>query len=65
MLSRVNFLHFNTRSGKKRYFSYSHLSIMLCNRVSMHEYKPYWHMNFSIIDGCGTRKNSIHGHSFF
>ena len=52
-------------SGKKRYFSFSPLSIVLCNRASICEYKAYWHMKFSLINGCGTRKNNIRGHSFF
>ena len=29
--------------------------------VSIHEYKA---MNFSLINGCGTHKNNICGHSF-
>ena len=36
-------------SGKKRYFSCSFLSVMLCNGVSICEYEAYWHMNFSLI----------------
>jgi len=52
-------------SDKRRYFSCSSLSIMLCNKGSIHEYKAYWHMNFSLINGCGTHKNNICGHSFF
>ena len=49
-------------SGKKRYFSCSSLSITLCNRTNIHEYKAYWHMDFSFINGCSTR---IRGYSFF
>jgi len=30
----------------------------------IHKYKAYWYMNFSIINGCGTCENNIHGHSF-
>ena len=45
-------------------FSCSPLSIALCNGVSIREYKAYRHMNFSLIDGCGTRNNNICGHSF-
>ena len=26
--------------------------------------KAYWHINFSLINGCSTRKNNICGHSF-
>ena len=37
--------------GKKRYFSCSSLSIALCNGASIHEYKAYWHRNFSLING--------------
>jgi len=44
-------------SGKERYFSCSLLSIILCKGVSMHKYKAYWHINFLLINGCGTRKN--------
>jgi len=40
-------------------------TIMLCNGVSIHEYKAYWHMNFSLINWCGTFENNICGHSFF
>jgi len=47
--------------GKKRYFSCSSLSIALCNGASIREYKAYWHMNFSLINGWGTHKNNIHG----
>ena len=32
--------------GKKRYFSYSPLSILLCNRANIHEFKAYWQINF-------------------
>ena len=52
-------------SGKKRYFSCSSLSITLCNGVSIHEYKAYWYMNFSLIYGCGTSEYNISSHSFF
>jgi len=38
---------------------------MLCNEASMHEYKAYWHMNFSLINGYDTRENNIRGYSFF
>jgi len=40
-------------------------SIMLYYRVSIHKYEAYWHMNFSLIDGCGKSENEICGHSFF
>ena len=43
-------------SGKKRYFSCSPLSIALRNEASKREFKAYWHMKFSLINGCGTRK---------
>ena len=46
-------------SSKKRYFSCSSLSLKLCSGVSIGEYKAYWHMNVSIINGCGTRKNNF------
>ena len=52
------------RIAKKRYFSCSPLSIALCNGASMRKYKAYRHMNFSLINVCGTRENNIHGHSF-
>ena len=29
------------------------------------EYKAYWHINFSLINGCATCKNSFCSHSFF
>ena len=32
---------------------------------SMHKYKAYWYMSFSLINGCGTHENNIHGHYFF
>jgi len=48
--------------GKKRYFSYSHLSITL---ASIRRYKAYWHMSLLLINGCGTNENNIHGHSSF
>ena len=35
-----------------------------CNVVSMRKYKAYWHMNFSLINGCITRENNIDGYSF-
>ena len=47
------------------YFSCFPLSITLCNGVSIREYKAYWYMNFSLINGCGTCENNIRGHSFF
>ena len=25
----------------------------------------YWHMNFSLINGCGTCKNNVRAHPFF
>ena len=34
------------------------------NRVSIHKYKAYWHMNFSLINGCGTCENN-NSWSFF
>ena len=37
---------------------------MLYNGASIREYKAYWHINFSLINGCGTHKNINHGHSF-
>ena len=40
----------------KRPFSRSPLSIKLCNGASIHENKAYWQLNFSLINGCGTRK---------
>ena len=52
-------------SGKKRYFSCSPLSIVLCNVASICKYKAYWHMKFSLINGFGTCKNNIHSYSFF
>ena len=48
----------------RRDFSCSSLSITLCNRVSIRVYNAHWHMNFSLIDGCGTREYNIHGHYF-
>ena len=51
-----------TYSGKKRYFSCFPMSIALCNGASIRECKAYWHINFSLINGC---KNNIRGHSFF
>ena len=27
--------------------------------------KAYWHMNFSLINGCGTRDDKIRNYSFF
>ena len=52
-------------SGKKRYFSYSPLSIAMCSRTSIRKYKAYWHMNFSLINRCRTREENIRGHSSF
>ena len=55
-------------SGLKKYIlcsSYSSLSILLCNGVSIGKYKAYWRMNFSLINGCGIHKNNVCGHSFF
>jgi len=40
------------------------LYIALCNGASICKYKAYWHMSLSLINGCGTRKNNICGHSF-
>jgi len=62
-LSQVNIPHCHV--GKKRYFSHSPISITLCNGASIYEYKAYWHMNPSLINGCGTHENNIHGHSFW
>ena len=62
-LSRVNYPYFH--SGNKRYFLCSSLSIMLCNGVSIRKYEAYWHINFSLINGCGNHENNICGHSFF
>ena len=36
-------------SSKKRYFSWSHLSIALYTGASIYEYKAYWNMNFSDV----------------
>ena len=41
---------------KKRYFSCCPLSIVLCNGTSIRKCKAYWHMNISLINGCGTCK---------
>ena len=32
---------------------------MLNNGASIHECEAYWHMNFSLINGCGTHENTI------
>jgi len=40
------------------------LSRVLCNRASICKYKAYWHMNFYIINGCGTRENICGQYSF-
>jgi len=37
----------------------------VCNGASVRKYEAHWHMNFSLINGCGTHKNNICGHSFF
>ena len=39
------------------------MSIALFSGASVRIYKAYWHMNFSLINGCGTCKN-IHDHYF-
>ena len=51
-------------SGKRRYFSCFPFSMTLCSKVTIRKYKAYWHMNFSLINACGTRKNNIRSHSF-
>ena len=61
--SWVNFLYYHIAA--RRDTSCSSLYIALCNGANIHEYKAYWHMSFSLISGCGTRENSIRGHSFF
>jgi len=50
-------------SGKGRYFSCS--SFSLFDGASIREDEAHWHMNFSLINGCGTHENNIRGHSFF
>ena len=61
--SRVNFPYFYIMA--RRDTSCSFLSITLCNEASIHEYKAYWHMNFSLINEYGSHENNICGHSFF
>ena len=34
------------------------------NGASIHKYKGYWDMSFSLINGYGTHKNNIHGQAF-
>ena len=51
-------------SSKKRYFSCFSLSRTLYNGASKLKYNAYWHMNFSLINGYGTRKNNICFYSF-
>ena len=34
--------------------SYSSLSATLCNGVSIGEYKAYWHIKFSLINGVAS-----------
>ena len=40
----------------KRYFSCSSLSITMCNGASKRKYEAYWHINISLINGCGTHE---------
>ena len=63
-MSGFSVLYIFPYSDKNRYFSCSPLSIALCNEANACKYKAYWHMNFSLINGCGTSENNIHGHSF-
>ena len=51
-------------SGKKRLLC-SSLPITLCNRTSIWKCEADWHMNFSLINLCGTHENNIRNHSFF
>ena len=60
VLSCMNFPYFHIET--RRDFSCSY---MLCNGASIHKYKAYWYMNFSLINGCITGKNNIHVYSFF
>ena len=46
-------------SSKRRYFSCCSLW------PSIRKYEAYWHMKFSLINGCSTNENNIHGHFFF
>ena len=38
--------------------------IYTCRSSSRQYIGIYWHMNFSLINGCGNIENNIHGHSF-
>jgi len=40
-------------------------SITLCNGASIRKYEAHWHMNFSLINGCGTHENNIYDYSLF
>ena len=52
-------------NGNKRYLSYL-LCLECCATGRAYaKYKAYWHMNFYLINGCGTRENNICGQYSF
>jgi len=61
--SESSYLHVAARTWRDIFHAL--LSIMLFNGASIRKYKAYWHIYFSLINGCGTHENNNHGHSFF
>ena len=61
-LSQVDLLYFHIGARRDTFIlSYVYKAVQRANK---HEYKAYWYMNLSLINGCGTRKNNICGHFF-
>ena len=63
VLSRVNLPYFHLVTRRDTFMVLSVYNAVY-NGLSICEYKVYWHMSFSLINGCGTHKNYNHGHSF-
>jgi len=55
-LLRVDFPYFYIVARRDTFHALFCL-LRLCKGVSIHKYKAYWHINFLLINGCGTHKN--------